>query len=389
MTAQASSDWKWCVTGVVAAGWLGLASVAGLAQGSEPGTRPTVQQLAAQLASPETETRLRAVLTLRKLGAAAAPAAAELVKALRDEDPRVAEQAMWALAFVGAPGLAAVPTLTAMVRDVDEPNRVTAAAVLGLLKTGDAEAVAALVEATRSSDSELRRAAALALGALGSAALPGVAPLARLTGDPNGEVRQAAVTALGRLGGYAAPALPTLRALATGDDAALRGPAAAAVKRIEGELARPVQPTPSAFVLTPTPAAGRVEASPVDSPPKPLESPLVQPTPERVEAASATNAGGGVTAGAPTTRTGVVILAQDKPRYTPEAAAQRLTGVVVVRVEFRADGRIGEVKLVSGLGGGLDQEALRAARSIRFTPAQESGRPVTTTMDIKYRFVWQ
>ncbi len=57
--------------------------------------------------------------------------------------------------------------------------------------------------------------------------------------------------------------------------------------------------------------------------------------------------------------------------------------------EFRADGRIGNVELVSGLGSGLDEEAMRAARSIRFTPAQENGQPVTTTMDIKYRFVNQ
>jgi TonB family protein len=58
-------------------------------------------------------------------------------------------------------------------------------------------------------------------------------------------------------------------------------------------------------------------------------------------------------------------------------------------VEFRADGRTGNVELVSGLGSGLDEEAMRAARSIRFTLAQENGQPVTTTMDIKYRFVNQ
>lgn len=344
-------------------GWLALSGAFVQGQsGNTDANRPTVPQLAAQLSDTDAETRLRAALTLRKLGPAAAPAVAELVKALRDEDSRIAEQAMWTLAFIGSPGLAAVPTLTAMVRDVDEPNRVTAAAVLGLMKPTQAEPVAALIEATRSSDAELRRAAALALGALGAAAMPGVTSLARLTTDQSPDVRQAAVTALGRLGGYAAPALPSLRALVSGDDPTLRGPALAAIQRIEGDLARPRR---VAEPETPAPASPTTTSAAMPTAPAPTVQPASQPV----------------------TRTGVVLLSQDKPRYTREAAMRDVTGVVVVRVEFRADGRVGHVELVSGLGSGLDEEALRAARSIKFLPARENGQPVTTTMDIKYRFV--
>jgi len=385
------------------AGWLTLSGAS--VQGQSPpenaaGNRTTVAQLAAQLSDADVETRLRAALTLRKLGPAAAPAAAELVKALRDNDPRVAEQAMWALAFIGSPGLAAVPTLTAMVRDVTEPNRVTAAAVLGLLKPSQAEPAAALIEATRSSDAELRRAAALALGGLGAAALPGITPLVRLTTDQSRDVCQAAVIALGQLGGYAAQALPALRTLTKGDDPDLQSLAAAAVRRIESDLARPVrtEPTPPA---TPPPSAPPDEPPPVQAangsqanisqtwslPPTASRiEPAPDSQPSRAESSraepSAPSAGAG-------NRTGVVLLSQDKPRYTREAAMRNVTGVVVVRVEFRADGRIGTVELVSGLGSGLDEEAMRAARSIRFIPAQENGQPVTTTMDIKYRFVSQ
>jgi TonB family protein len=396
-----------CFMALTLAGWLMLAGASVQGQsppGNTAGNRLTVPQLAAQLSDADVETRLRAALTLRKLGPAAAPAAAELVKALRDEDPRVAEQAMWTLAFIGSPGLAAVPTLTAMVRDVDEPNRVTAAAVLGLLKPSQAEPAAALIEATRSSDAELRRAAALALGALGASALSGVTPLVRLTTDQSRDVRQAAVTALGRLGGYAAPALPALRALTTGDDPDLRPLAAAAVQRIESDLARPVrtEPTPPATTPPSAPADGpppvqAANGSQADVPqtrPRRAAS-RMEPAPERQPSRtepsrtapsrtepSEPSAGAG-------NRTGVVLLSQDKPRYTREAAMRNVTGVVVVRVEFRADGRIGTVELVSGLGSGLDEEAMRAARSIRFIPAQENGQPVTTTMDIKYRFVSQ
>ncbi|MGQ9898600.1 MAG: TonB family protein [Acidobacteriota bacterium] len=363
------------------------------ASGDTSGNRLTVPQLAAQLSEADVEIRLRAALTLRKLGPAAAPAAAELIKALRDEDPRVAEQALWTLAFIGSPGLAALPTLTAMVRDADEPNRVIAAAVLGLLKPSQPEPAAALIEATRSSDAELRRTAALALGALGAAALPGITPLARLATDQSDAVRQSAVIALGRLGGYAAPALPVLRALATGDDPNLRSLATSAVQRIESDLARPVQTKPMQPTAPPP-------VSPVDSPPADLAPANVSHTSSRTSAApqiepamdgqlSRTDPSVAPSAASPRTvnRIDVVLLSQDKPRYTREAALRNVTGVVVVRVEFRADGRIGDVALVSGLGSGLDEEVLRAARSIKFLPARENGRAITTTMDIRYRFI--
>lgn len=73
----------------------------------------------------------------------------------------------------------------------------------------------------------------------------------------------------------------------------------------------------------------------------------------------------------------VVILEKPKPVYTPEAIKLNLEGEVLLEVVFPASG--GEVqvnRVVKGLGHGLDEAAMRAARQIKYKPALSSGRPI-------------
>jgi len=72
----------------------------------------------------------------------------------------------------------------------------------------------------------------------------------------------------------------------------------------------------------------------------------------------------------------VEILSKPQPVYTQEARRLRLEGEVLVQVIFRASGEIRVIRVVRGLGHGLDESAVRAAQQIRFKPARHHGKPV-------------
>ncbi len=81
------------------------------------------------------------------------------------------------------------------------------------------------------------------------------------------------------------------------------------------------------------------------------------------------------------------ILSKPTPAYTDEARAQRIEGEVVLEVELTAAGEVRVLRVMRGLGHGLDESAIRAATAIRFKPAQRSGQPVDfrTTLNIVFR----
>jgi len=67
-----------------------------------------------------------------------------------------------------------------------------------------------------------------------------------------------------------------------------------------------------------------------------------------------------------------VVTYVPKPVYTEEAKALHLEGDAAVKVKLMADGTVQVLGLTHGLGHGLDQSALNAARGIRFKPATDS-----------------
>ena len=72
----------------------------------------------------------------------------------------------------------------------------------------------------------------------------------------------------------------------------------------------------------------------------------------------------------------VEILSVPKPIYTDEARTRKIEGDVLVEVVFAASGEVKVLRVVRGLGYGLDEAAETAARQIRFKPAQQGGQPV-------------
>jgi TonB family protein len=70
------------------------------------------------------------------------------------------------------------------------------------------------------------------------------------------------------------------------------------------------------------------------------------------------------------------ILSKPVPAYTEEARKLHVEGEVLLEVVFEGSGSIRVVRVVHGLGHGLDESAIKAAQQIRFTPAQKDGQPV-------------
>jgi len=75
-----------------------------------------------------------------------------------------------------------------------------------------------------------------------------------------------------------------------------------------------------------------------------------------------------------------------QPSYTAEARAAAVEGRVRVQLSVDETGRVTNVRVLSGLGHGLDEAALAAARQASFEPATRCGKPSSATFTISMRF---
>lgn len=80
------------------------------------------------------------------------------------------------------------------------------------------------------------------------------------------------------------------------------------------------------------------------------------------------------------------LLAKPKAMYTDPARQNSVQGNVTLRVQLLASGQVGSITPVSRLPYGLTEQAIAAARQIKFEPAKRDGVPVTTTVTFQYSF---
>jgi TonB family protein len=73
------------------------------------------------------------------------------------------------------------------------------------------------------------------------------------------------------------------------------------------------------------------------------------------------------------------ILVKPLPIYTDEARKLRIEGEVLLEVVFESTGKIRVVRVIRGLGHGLDEAAVQAAQQIHFKPALQDGQPADST----------
>ena len=82
----------------------------------------------------------------------------------------------------------------------------------------------------------------------------------------------------------------------------------------------------------------------------------------------------------------VNILDKPRPQYTAEGRNLRLEGDVVLDMVFQADGTVQVNGVISGLGHGLDEAAVRAAQQIKFKPAKRDGQPINFPARVRIEF---
>jgi TonB family protein len=80
------------------------------------------------------------------------------------------------------------------------------------------------------------------------------------------------------------------------------------------------------------------------------------------------------------------ILHKSIAGYTDEARRSKVKGTVVISLLMNSDGTISDATVVRGLGAGLDENALAAARKIFFLPTikQSAFVPLRTTLEFTF-----
>ena len=80
------------------------------------------------------------------------------------------------------------------------------------------------------------------------------------------------------------------------------------------------------------------------------------------------------------------LKSQVQPRYTPEAIAEGVEGVMPLLITIDEQGAVVSAKVLKSFGFGLDEEAVRAVRQWRYSPQLVNGAPTRVTKRVTIKF---
>ncbi|MDX6614709.1 MAG: periplasmic protein TonB [Blastocatellia bacterium] len=81
-----------------------------------------------------------------------------------------------------------------------------------------------------------------------------------------------------------------------------------------------------------------------------------------------------------------IVISKPEALYTEEARRNQVTGTAILRVVFSLSGEVTNIRAIHPLPMGLTENAIAAARRIRFRPATRNGRPVSVYVQLEYNF---
>ena len=81
-----------------------------------------------------------------------------------------------------------------------------------------------------------------------------------------------------------------------------------------------------------------------------------------------------------------VLIYQVDPEFSEEARKAKFSGNVEVYIWVDTDGKPSHIRVVRGVGMGLDEKAVEAVRQYRFKPAMKDGKPVQVDLYIDVNF---
>ena len=80
------------------------------------------------------------------------------------------------------------------------------------------------------------------------------------------------------------------------------------------------------------------------------------------------------------------VVWKSEPTYTDEARAHGIVGSVTLEAVFAANGYVTNITVTKEMKDGMTENAIEAARNIRFFPAEKDGKPVSQRMTLEYNF---
>ena len=81
-----------------------------------------------------------------------------------------------------------------------------------------------------------------------------------------------------------------------------------------------------------------------------------------------------------------VLVSQVDPEFSEEARKAKFSGNVEVYLWVDENGNASHVKVVRGVGMGLDEKAIEAVRQYKFKPAMQNGKPVKVDLYVDVNF---
>jgi len=80
------------------------------------------------------------------------------------------------------------------------------------------------------------------------------------------------------------------------------------------------------------------------------------------------------------------VLFAPEPEFSEEARKAKVAGNVLVYLQVDTSGHPTHVRVLRGIGLGLDEKAMEAVRQYKFKPAMENGHPVIVEMNVEVNF---
>jgi periplasmic protein TonB len=81
-----------------------------------------------------------------------------------------------------------------------------------------------------------------------------------------------------------------------------------------------------------------------------------------------------------------IVLFAPEPEFSEEARKAKASGNVLVYLQVDTNGRPMHVRVLRGIGLGLDEKAVDAVSHYKFKPAMENGHPVAVEMQVEVNF---
>ncbi len=80
------------------------------------------------------------------------------------------------------------------------------------------------------------------------------------------------------------------------------------------------------------------------------------------------------------------LVMKPEPRYTESARQQEVEGTVILKVVFACNGSVNNIRTAQSLPYGLTEQAIAAARKIKFIPAVKNGKFASMWYQLEYNF---